>query len=206
MSKPAEVLVDPRVSRTKFDREIAEYRALEDTYIRQGWWLVKAEFPEVFVVFGTAHMKPHAVAFGATIDFTNYDLYPPSVKIVDPFTRVPYKMEELPTHMLRRHLVRPEGETTPTGPATTPPSPAAQQVFTLQGMMMHDPPDGEPFLCLPGTRAYHEHPSHTGDSWLLRRGRGEGKLYFLLNTLHRYGVWPLVHVVQVLAHPQRVPE
>lgn len=48
-----EALVDPAVSRAKFDRELAQYRALEDDYLRRGWWLLKAEFPEVFAVFAS---------------------------------------------------------------------------------------------------------------------------------------------------------
>ena len=58
---------------------------------------------------------------------------------------------------------------------------------------MRGPHDSEdvPFLCIPGVREYHEHPAHSGDSWLLHKGSGEGTLYFLLNTIYRYGVEPI---------------
>ena len=48
---------DPSVSRTKFDREIAEYRALEADYRARGWFLVKAEWPVVVVVLASDKTK-----------------------------------------------------------------------------------------------------------------------------------------------------
>lgn len=203
-----DALVDPEVSRSKFEREIADYRGLGDAHIRKGCWMIRAEFPEVFMIFGTPHLKPPVVIFGALLDFTNYDLWPPSVKLVNPFSRLPYKWDELPTHMLRRVVSRPptntpeaaaDGQPTPTGTAPT-------EEVSIQPMMMPNPPDGEPFLCLPGTRAYHDHPSHSGDSWLLHRGQGEGKLFHLLNTLYTYGAMPAMFGVQLVVPLQRVPE
>ena len=40
-------------SRTKFDREIADYRAFEADYRTRGWFLVKAEWPVVIVVLAS---------------------------------------------------------------------------------------------------------------------------------------------------------
>ena len=74
-------VVDPAVSRSKFDREIAQYRALEQTYVRRGWWLIRAEYPLAVVAFIALKTKPRSVAFGAILDFTNYDLWPPSVRL-----------------------------------------------------------------------------------------------------------------------------
>ena len=176
-----ELLVDPAVSRAKFDRELGAYRQLEDEYLGRGWWVLKAQFPEVFVVFGTPRVRPPAVVFGAVLDFTNYDLWPPSVRLVDPFTRAPYRSKEIPSQLKRRI------------PLPTPPELAAQGIQQVQEqplMQAHDP-DDIPFLCLPGVREYHDHPAHTGDSWLLHRGRGEGTLYNLLNHLYHYGVEPV---------------
>jgi hypothetical protein len=184
-----EMLVDPAISRTKFEREIAEYRKLEDDYISRGWWMLKAEFPEVFVVFATPRVKPPSVAFGALLDFTNYDLWPPSVKLVDPFTRKPYSWAELPTRLPR--LIKPQID----------PALAAQQAvqnMTVESqvaelMQSHEPnnPNAVPFLCMPGVREYHHHPGHSADDWLLHRGQGEGTLFFILDQLHRYGVLPI---------------
>ena len=150
--------------------------------------MLRAEYPEVFVVFANPVLKPPAVVFGALLDFTNYDLWAPSVKLVDPFTREPYKAKELPT-ILKRRTVR-----------QAPPEFAVmiqQQGGELPQFVQDEPlmqwyaPDDVPFLCLPGVREYHEHPAHSGDSWLLHRDRGEGKLYFILETLYRYGVQPI---------------
>lgn len=169
------MLVDPVVSRAKFDREIAEYRVLEKQHMARGWWMLEAEFPTVFVVFATPKLQPPAVVFGAELDFTNYDFWPPSVRLVDPFTRVPYTQVELPSQLFRRVLQ-------PVGNAMVP---------AAQPLMQAHAANDVPFLCIAGTRQYHQHPGHTGDSWLLHRGTAEGTLFFLLEKLYRYGVEPI---------------
>jgi ABC-type dipeptide/oligopeptide/nickel transport system permease subunit len=93
--------VDPRVSRAKFDREIAEYHDLGSDYRRRGWLLVRAEFPWILVVLAAPQLKPPAIVTGVAFDYTNYDMRPPSVRLVDPFTGNPYKAKELPTHLKR---------------------------------------------------------------------------------------------------------
>ena len=184
-----EVLVNPAVSRAKFDREVARYRELEEEHTRRGWFLIKAEYPKVFVVFGAPQLRPPALVFGALIDFTDYDLWPPSVKLVDPFTREPYKDKDLPRRLLRQ----------PAAPDVPGDQALAGQLPLVQPqdlMVAHDPED-VPFLCIPGVREYHEHPSHSGDSWLLHRGTGEGTLHFLLEQIYKYGVQPIAayHVI-----------
>src|SRR5438067_13891236 len=96
----SELLVDPDVSRRKFERELADYRLLEKDHLRRGWWMLEADFPKVFVVFA-APIKPPAVVFGAELDFSNYDLWAPSVRLVDPFSREPYVFPELPSLLKR---------------------------------------------------------------------------------------------------------
>jgi hypothetical protein len=195
----AEALVDPAVSRAKFDREIAEYHKLGDQYIERGWWMVKAEFPDVFVVFGTPNVKPPSVVFGALLNFQNYDLWPPSVRLVNPFTQKPYSWAELPTRLPR--VVQ----------ANVNPALATQLATEGQGMPIqvtelmqsHEPnnPEAVPFLCMPGVREYHHHPGHSGDHWLLHRARGEGTLYFILDQLYRYGVVPVTgYEVELKVH------
>jgi hypothetical protein len=173
--------VDPNVSHEKFDREIAEYRAIEPELQRRGWWMLEASFPKVFVVFATPKLRPATVVFGVELDFTNYDLEPPSVRLVDPFTRRPYLCRELPSRLLRGQMVD--------LPIPGPGGAAMQQIVPVP--LMQGAPDEIPFLCLPGVREYHQHPAHTGDSWLLHRVQGEGRLYFLLNAIHKYGVEPI---------------
>ncbi|WP_420128124.1 putative metal-binding protein [Longimicrobium sp.] len=190
-------LADPAVSRAKFDREISEYRALEAEYRGRGWLLVEAEFPTAVFVLAAAHIKPAPVVFGVRFDFSDYDLLPLDVTLVDPFTREPYRAKELPTVLprlvgaggvgLRQEAVEAQvaealGAQGAGGAGGVP-----IQMEVGQLMMSHDPEE-VPFICLPGVRAYHDHPAHTGDSWMLHRPRGTGRMSVLLEHLHRFGV------------------
>ena len=179
---------DPKVSRTKFEREVAEFRALEESYHRRGIWLMNATFPTVFVVLVAVHPKPcPMVAFGIRINFENYDVEPPSVQLVHPVTRAQLKKHELP------HLMQRQGAPAfQNGPITVmqPPLPL------VQGW------DGQlPFICLPGVREYHKHPAHTGDSWWLHRKSGQGRLSTILNVLATYAIDP-VKGLNVQLQPQ----
>ncbi len=174
----APLLVDPEVSHAKLERELALYRASEAEHRRRGWWMLDAQYPEVFVVFATPQIRPAVVAFGAMLNFENYDLLPPSVRLVDPFTRLPYKYRELPVHLPQ--LVQTQ--------ATSEGEVQAEAGQAVQNLIQAHNPDDVPFLWRVGVREYHEHPVHTGDSWLLHGGRGEGTLYRLLEVLYRYGV------------------
>lgn len=171
--------VDPVVSQEKFAAEILEFRGRETEHRRRGWWLLQADFPRVSVVFAAAQLRPSAVICGVDIDFSNYDLEPPSVRLVDPFTREPYKQRNLPTALLRRQVVN---------LGNVPGMPQFAGAVTL--MQAHDL-DDIPFLCIPGVREYHNHPAHTGDSWLSHRGRGAGSLHQILHTIYQYGVQPI---------------
>lgn len=191
-------LVDPLVSRTKFEREVAAYREIQEGHIRRGWLLLKAEFPEVYVVFAAPQLKPPVIIFGVLLDFSNYDLWPPSVTLVHPFTKEPYKRSELPT-ILKRRVV----QEVLVGDQT-------QKVPTEQPLMQAHNADDVPFLCIPGVREYHEHPGHSGDSWLTHRGGAVGTLYFILNQLSKYGVEPLTGFnlalqVQIAGFQQQTP-
>ena len=141
----------------------------------------------MLVVFATPRLKPPAVVFGALLDFTDYDLVPPSVRLVDPFTREPYQASELPTHLRRQVTTPAPAELVIPG---LPPGATPMVVQESRIMQWHDE-DDMPFLCLPGVREYHAHPAHSGDSWLLHQGGGEGSLHFLLEQLSRYGVEPI---------------
>ena len=176
-----ETYVDPAVSRAKFEREIALYRQIEDAHLRRGWWLLKASYPEVFVVFACQRTKPTAIIFGALLDFTDYDFRPPSVRLVHPLTRVPYKFKELPTVFKRTVL------------APNPPELAAQGLMSVteQILMVAHHEDDIPFFCIPGVREYHAHPGHSGDIWELHRNTGVGTLNFLLTQMSKYGVEPV---------------
>jgi hypothetical protein len=76
-----------------------------------------------------------------------------------------------------------------------------QGTIQLSNMVQFNGPDDYPFICLPGIREYHDNPAHTGDSWLLHRGSGEGSLAFILNNIWKCGVEPLA-MFQVQAQVQ----
>jgi hypothetical protein len=198
-------VVDPEVSRAKFDREVAAYRKLEATYRKRGWLLLDAAFPEVFVAFAAIKLRPAPIVAAVIVDFTDYDLQPPSVRFVDPFTRERLTASNIGFQMLRR----------PAMPGAAPEMIAAmiqQGAIQLSAMLQYNKPDDFPFLCLPGVREYHDNPAHTGDSWLLHRGSGEGSLVFILEKIWTYGSDPLAaYNIQVLLqglamNPQGIPE
>jgi hypothetical protein len=179
---------DPGVSRRKFEREVGEYQALEAEYRRRGWFLVEASFPEVFVVLAAPQIKPAPIVTAVVFDYTDYDLRPPGVRLVDPFTREPYKARELPTNLLRQTEI----DGPPMMGLQLPPGAVGAKMVQQQPLMQsYDGPDELPFLCLAGVREYHDHPAHSGDRWELHRPAGAGRLVRLLEVLDTYGIRPL---------------
>jgi hypothetical protein len=178
--------VDPGVSRVKFDREIAEYEQFEADYRRRGWILVRTEFPSVLVVLAAPQLKPPAIVTGVAFDYTNYDMWPPSVRLVDPFTADPYTAKQLPTH-----LKRAVDAGTPPNLGLQLPLGVQTRFLAQQPLMQWYGPDDIPFLCIAGVREYHDHPGHSGDAWELHRRAGAGRLVRLLDTIAKYGVEPI---------------
>lgn len=173
--RPAPQLLDPAVNRAKFANELATYWRHASDFISRGWWIVRSDYPSVTAVFGVNQLKPQTVRFAAVLDFQNFDLWPPSVHLVDPFTLVRYKASQLPTRMPRL-----------TPQAQFPGAPLMQQDL-VQAYDDNDPP----FVCLPGVREYHFHPAHTNDPWEVHRSSGEGRLVWILEKLWEYGVQPV---------------
>ena len=181
MSEPQ--YVDPAVSRRKFDREVAEFRSQAVEYGRRGWFLVDAEFPHALVILATARTKPMSVLCGVLFDYSNYDAAPPSVRLVHPLTREPYKWSEVPTRLPRM---------------TEPPDPEKVAQALAKGVSqvhVEAPPlmqalddDDIPFLCIAGVREYHDHPAHSGDHWELHRTSGAGRLVRLVEIISKYGL------------------
>jgi hypothetical protein len=180
--QPREILVDPGVARAKFERELDAYRKIAADQRQRGWLLLHAEFPEILVAFASPQLNPPALLFGTLLDFTNYDLWPPSVTIVNPFTAEPLRHRDVPPELQMMRRV-------PQMIAVPGLGQVAGQVE--QPLLIAHGPDEVPFVCLPGVKEYHEHPAHSGDSWLNHRGNGEGTLFFLLEKLYRYGVEPI---------------
>jgi hypothetical protein len=175
--------VDPQVSRRKFDRELAEYTAMAETYLEKGWLMLEATFPSVLVMMVARQLPVPAIVTGVHFDYTNYDVEPPSVQLVDPLTRIPYRAASLPVRLDRQV------------PGPTPPAlaigPVPIQMTPVQPYMQWYGPDDIPFLCLAGVYEYHTHPAHSGDPWEIHRPEGAGRLYRILEIIHRYGVAPI---------------
>ena len=174
MAEQHEQLVDPAVSRAKFEREVTELWDRRWELHKRGWMLMDATYPKVFVIFAKPEIHPQAVLFGVEVDFANYDLWPLSLKLVNPFTRAPFTYAELKGKQIGFYRLRQLNE-------------RVEQEDFLQS----EDPNGIPFVCLPGIREYHEHPAHTGDSWFLHRGKGVGTLYYLLEKLFDHGIQPV---------------
>lgn len=178
--------VDPAVSRAKFERQIANFRDLEVDYARRGWFLTRAEFPHVSVLLGAPQLQPTPLVTGVRFDYSDYDLQPPSVKLVNPFSGEPWSEEQLPTRLMRRTEIQgqlPPGVNLP--PGVSPPMMVQDQP------LLQVYPGEDPFLCIPGVREYHDHPAHSGDAWELHRSAGAGTLVRLLEVLDTYGLRPL---------------
>ncbi|MBW3127205.1 putative metal-binding protein [Hymenobacter profundi] len=171
--------VDPQVTRAKFNDEVAKFRSSDVAQRARGILLLKAEFPYVLLGFAAPRLRPTPLLFGVRIDFSEYDLQPPSVQFVDPFTERALRVEEMPTQFLKRN-----------GDLPKPDANGAIQL-SVQPLLQHHAPDGPPFLCVRGTREYHEHPAHTGDSWHLYRGTTVGTLGHIIDVLYTYGINPL---------------
>ena len=178
--------VDPQVSRAKFDRELGEYRQFEADYRRRGWLMVRAEFPSVLIGLAAPQLQPPAIITGVAFDYTNYDVVPPSVRLVELFTGEPYKASELPTNL--RRSVEAGG---PPIPGLQLPLGAQARFISQQPLMQSYGPEDIPFLCIAGVREYHEHPGHSGDAWELHRRSGAGRLVRLLETIAKYGIQPI---------------
>ena len=147
-------LVHPDVSARKVQRELELWDASAQAYSRRGWLMLRRA-PSVLEIAFLARLPVAGsivpvIAACVQIDFTNFDLWAPSVEFIDPITRVfaPPVVQA---------LVETEGG--------------------AQNLLVGGHPDtGRPFLCIPGVRQYHSHPQHTGDSWLLRRQPRGGTL------------------------------
>ena len=158
-------LVPSEVSAAKLAREITEWRRYEEAYRQRGWLLLRHRELTVQVAFAAPVMTNASTAPLPVITaclqlaFHNYDFWPPSLTFIDLFTGQPC----LPH--VRAMLA------TDAGPAD---------------LLGNGHPETKlPFLCLPGTREYHSHPQHSGDSWLLHRAQHSGSLATICDRVWR---------------------
>ncbi len=169
--------VQPEISRSKFESEMNEFFQIQDVWRQKGVICVKAEFPAAHFIFIAHHLKPPAIAFAVSIDFSNYDVEPPSIVFIDPLKGNPVTRKQLgPIQFIQQKagaMMQINGQMLPIN--------QQQDLLVGQG-------DEYPFLCLPGVREYHNHPQHSGNPWLLHRTRGEGTLGFLLTKLYDHAI------------------
>jgi hypothetical protein len=157
------IVVDPEVTRRKFERELELWREQDEAYRRRGWLMLARNDLSVDIGFvgrlPVGAQSIPAMSACVRIDFRNYDLEPPSVEFIDPMT----------------------GEYV---------SPAVQALVGTaedpRDLVVHSHPDtNRPFFCVPGIREYHNHPQHSGDSWFLHRQSGEGRLATICDRIWR---------------------
>ncbi|MBA4055124.1 MAG: hypothetical protein C0490_10455 [Marivirga sp.] len=162
--------IDPQISKSKFDDELEIFLKVQDTQRQRGILLLKEEFPNAYFAFGVPSLNPCPIIFAVKINFENYDLEPLSVQFIHPFTFRPLKLQDVATHFNRNI--------------------GQNGTVILQALLQEEQsPESLPFLCIPGIREYHNHPAHSGDSWLLhRKNAGEGSLGFVIEKLFDYGI------------------
>lgn len=183
------MIVDPAVSRRKFIREVEAARA-HPLFPQQGIWILRAEFPIVFAAILTPIGIPLPGVIAAVhIDFSDYDVRPPSIYFVDPFTERRLNYAEIKWKFPR---------------ANTVVDPVSNQTSTeiLDYVQSFD--QVKPFFCATGVREYHECSAHSGDSWFLHRGKKGNLLVHLLTVLQRYGANAISGVQYVI--PQVIPQ
>jgi hypothetical protein len=154
-------LVDPEVTRRKVDREIELWGENAASYRRRGWLLLGRDGNLVDVSFiaqlPLAGRTIPILAASVRIDYTNFDLWPPSVQFIDPASgdfAPPVKDATVPTAEGPRNLI-----------------------------VNAHPDNGRPFFCVVGTREYHFHDQHSGDDWLLHRANGAGGLAIICDRV-----------------------
>lgn len=178
--------VDPAVARAKFAREVARLEQQRDVLRSWGAWVVQTAYPTVDVVFVprkpmklTAPIPQMSIivpavpslatreipvlaarAFGVRVALDDFDQRAPSVTFRDPWSWDYLAPDRIPL-----------GQT-------------IDEHGKNQLVVLNDHPETRrPFLCIRGTREYHEHPQHTGDEWALYRGHIG--LFSVLTTVWR---------------------
>lgn len=168
---PPPVLVDPAVSEAKLEHQLEEWQASSEIYAERGWLLLGRDGLDVDVGFCARLPGPVndivAIPLAVRIGFQNYDVWAPSVKVIDPITR--------------RWLVLPRVRAVDFDQVDV-------DGAVIDYFVNRHPDTGRAFLCKVGTREYHSHFEHSGDDWLLYRDQGYGTLGRLCDLLWRTAV------------------
>jgi Predicted metal binding domain len=165
--------IDPKVNRSKYDRELSRLQERRGDLEHRGVYLLESSaYPLLDLLFVAHHPlriwttqlrqgnlflgAPVLVAqdievlapsaFTARFDLSDYDLEPPSLVFLNPWTGSPLFFNKM-FRALEYNLSR--------GP---------HEVLIADHPLTH-----MPFLCVRGIREYHFHAQHSGDEWLLYR-------------------------------------
>jgi len=173
--------VDPVVSQAKFEKEVAQWSAHADDHRRRGILILEARFPIIIAAFAFPSLPQPPILFGVEVDFTNYDMWPPSVRFINPLTGERWRDgAETPFPVIMNGQAVPlflRFEEDPTN-----------GTISVQRPVISQAQKGPAFLCMRGVREYHEHPAHSGDAWLQYRDTGIGNLFYILDRLHEFGI------------------
>lgn len=204
--------VDKRVTRNKFDKEVSNFLKHSDNYRKEGIICLKIHFPVFeFALFGkqgrfqislppinlngnivhpetTINTNAAFLLFAIRIDYSNYDVVPPSLRIIDLLT------SDLTKAVLFAPLIFPSQQDQ---------NNLVHDQFKVQnqGLLLEDN-EGKLFVCLRGLREYHLHPDHSGDPWLLHRISNKGSIINILDQLQLYAV---SNYNSLLEQQQRIP-
>jgi hypothetical protein len=159
-------LVDPAVTRRKFQSELESWKA-HSQHQNRGWLLLSqdesvpsAELAFLAKVATSQGAGPLPIVVCAIrLTYENYDLWPPSLTFIDVFSR------QTSRPPVRAFVSTPEGP----------------RDVLIDG----HPTTNQAFLCLPGIREYHWHPQHSGDDWLLHRPGREGSISVICERIWR---------------------
>lgn len=186
------VYVDSEVAKSKFEAQWKLFKDRKQEYRDRGIFCIKKSFPILEFAFicpklkfqQTIIMGPRKgniverpipwVALALSFDYSNFDVLPPSVRLIDVLTRKevfapPIQIVILPSQQNMSKL------------------PDAKFGVEPQRILIPDL-DGRQFICLPGIREYHLHPEHNGDSWFLYRNKDNCKLTNLLDKIFLYSI------------------
>jgi putative metal binding uncharacterized protein/uncharacterized protein DUF2604 len=183
--KPPPLIVDPEVSRAKLRAQLDDWNAQADVYRERGWILLGEH--DLRVEIGFCCRLPVgrgndlvAMPLAVRIGFENYDVWAPSVQLIDPIERRPLELRRVDALDF---------------------SPADGGEPEQSFIEVH-PDTGRVFFCKRGVREYHSHFEHDGDDWLLYRGDGYGTLVQLCDLLWRRAVRTIVGLNFI---SQRIP-
>lgn len=165
------VIVDPAISSAKLDAELADWQSLAATYAatRHAYLLgvtgVQVDVGFAVPLLGMPSAIPPGgpgvaavIAVAIRLDYTNYDLEPPSLTFIDPLTRAPGS---------------------PIVPGLEVHEGGVRNIVLGEHPVTH-----LPFLCQPGVAEYHVHPQHDDDSWLAKhRDLGSGRLANIIDRV-----------------------